>query len=447
MIPAIKAHLTLLVFVVMCRASFSMNEGTWRVVWCPDSLSGRLTGQRYDTLGTSGEGLWIACPDETVIRFYRKKIVFPLLYFSWYEYRQAVRDLTTSQIEEVIQKRRQYWAPNALNQSINLLYTLEKRGLSLTSMALHNNKNRKATLHFDRHLDWVAYLIGKDRSADATFPIMYTIILESEAKLVKELEEARKLARCTGNTKVERSFGTAIRTHKEFTSRMAEILEKSSDSITLRSLPCYNPSRAFFIRPAGGKMARILKAQHIPSIEWNGGVVAPLSFRYLSQLAGDDSISSTVLYIDKGNFISDLHDLTPVQLNRELKIRLKQRPDTSLTAVNQFLNILRLELNLLKRNLRSIITKNRPELNHVWENIIDEDTRLLKKALAQQPILVGEAITTSADISLHIKNTEETLIREMRFFRALCKFGEVCDRGFELDEWIIKRENILFKLP
>src|SRR5579863_2333281 len=173
-----------------------------RVIYCALTGMAMLNPRPHEILHKSADGYVVAVQDETIV-FSRQPPVL-LLFFSRDAYAEATRGLSDREIDTVISKRRQYWAPNAGGNGLNWIYQDARRCLALTALAQASNSGVAATRledHFEQSLQLLVTISGERRYQDLNMASLLVLVVEGEARLHKEYLDARDAASRAGDSR------------------------------------------------------------------------------------------------------------------------------------------------------------------------------------------------------------------------------------------------------
>ena len=349
-----------------------------RVLYSPPEAAHTLAALSYEELGRVDNGVWIACPDATV-RALAEEFQPQFLYFDWPAYAAAIHGLPGPKVQEVIRKRRDKWAPDALSHALQRLMDLEAAHLeSLLRVNVWQPQGPPGPA-VDRSLAALVRLAGLERYALVPARAMAVTIIEGESLLLAVLRSALKSGLFHGT-----DDGAQLAKHADRRSDWAGWIGQAAAELGAeefrQGLAFADASRAFYLQPASEALEASLQQQGEPALRHGDGVVFVSSERHLSELT-ENGAKSTVVYEDPSGFYDGVESLTPAQLQRDIAARLERSPAELRHGRRDQIDHLHLHQLLLK-----IAFARRPEaqkacLDASFPALFSEELRLLGQSL------------------------------------------------------------------
>ena len=411
---------TLLLYA--CHSYLKSSSQFERIVYCHRAISRILTGQSYVELGHLEDGIWISVDDETLLAIKDRYPGLPLLYFSRADYEHAMRKLAPLEVNNAIHRRLERWSPTALDQVLDWLYRGERRSLTLAALGRMSGSSDVAAVideHFEQTLRLLAKISGEWRYDDVRLSEMFIAAVEGEAKLHDENLLASKAAQSANNLTEAQRFSQATNSRKKYAQILGRALEQMGSAEYVNSLPYVDLERGLFISPRDPDLIGGLRVEYRPFAEWRDGLVAIWPIRKIPDLERRGK-SVAVLYLNSGEFLEDLYELTDAQLEREFEERLQGARGASLQAMCEYLNTLHLEQILLKLNLLEIVRRKAQTLVPLLEAQVVEETVTLRSALVLHPSWLAQGLEPGEDAIIRLKRNEQELAQDAALFVELC---------------------------
>ncbi len=398
---------------------------TERVVFCREYFYDILSGKPRVELGRMKDGLWAAVSDETLLSAGYRNPIPPLLYFSKDDYDSAIRKLQPPEVAQVIQKRLEHWSPRALDETLNFLYLEERRCLALAAMAGTLPDRRTAEVldeHVENTLQLLASVVGEGRYDDMKLPSMLIFTLESEARAVQESLYAQEAAQRAGNVRVAERMNRATAAARKRAETLGSTLRALGRAEYGSALPYVEMERVMFIQPSDAQFLTGLRSKNLPVFEWKDGVVAPWPVRRLADMQDLGKTAQTV-YLESGEFLEDILELTPAQVERGVAERVEGELAMSGRSVEDHLNKLLLELNLLRRNAVRVAHREGSGLVGLLQKQVQEETATLTALLASHPSWLAPPPKAPEESLSMLKEVEARAADDAAFFEELCRRG------------------------
>jgi hypothetical protein len=311
-----------------------------RVIYADPVAARELTSLEFEELGRVDNGVWVACPDETLRVLAQRTRPVPI-YFDRYKYDLAVADLSAAQTQDVIRKRRDQWAPQAGSYALTRLMDLEQARLQGALMLADGG-------YSERSLTLLAAMACLDRYNTVPATALAVTILEGEAMLLSTITSALDVG------VLSRNFGNGLATHRDRRQLWAVAAAHSAAALGMpqfvNSLPYADTAHGVFVHPADAAYQRAVQRSGETFAPWLDGLVQAVPercFKWLREQGRDVRI----LYAGTGDFMGAMEDLTTEQLYRDFAARLR-RPEGELAS--EFLaeiDLLHLHQILMKRVL------------------------------------------------------------------------------------------------
>lgn len=387
----------------------------YRIIYCALGCASILANLQHDPLRKSSSGTVEALSDEVIAVLLMKDPNVPLLFFSRNSYDEALKGLSDKESESVVQKRLERWSPEALDHAVEWIARGERRILTLTARGRRQATGSIAQelgIHFDSSLDLLASLVSAGRYDEMNLADLLSAAVEKETLLIAELGTAPE-----------------ARTRTEFASALAQALRRYGRPEFAQALPYAEPARGAWVVPADREVTGFLQLRGEPGIPWRGGMVASLPLRTIQEFQKSGK-RVKILYPDAGAFQQDATELSEAQMNRRLD-QLNSADDAALqSATADYVNMLRLDLALLRRALRLRAVKDLA-LAPVLESQISMETSILEQELAR----TGSWLSSSDQGTLapRIKVAEEEVSADVKFFALATRIRGNSDLSRRLD--------------
>jgi hypothetical protein len=350
---------------------------TTRVLYIDPQSAPQLASLPYEELGRVDDGVWVSCPDDTVRAVSERRP--PLfLYFDQGSYGHAVAELSATQIQAVIRRRRERWTPEALAHSMQRLYEVESARLEGLLRARALQPGSAASGDVDRSLALLRKLSGLERYMMVPAKAMAVTVLEGESLLVAVLQSA--LASGLFEGKSDRSI---LAMHLERRKLWAQAVSQVAAALgapDLGGVVYADASRGIFLHPADEAFERALSKGGEQAVRWRDGLVFTSAERHLPELR-EGGRSVDILYEDPGEFYDSAETLTEPQLFRDLTARLQRSPEEIRQHRLRQIDRLHLHQVLIKLELR-----NRPDAAQAcdaaaFDRVLQEESALLGRSL------------------------------------------------------------------
>jgi hypothetical protein len=326
----------------------------------------------------------------------------PILFFSPGDYEQATQGLTESEIDIALKQRLKSWSPQALDHALGWIVLDERRSLTLTARAAHGASAPAAALldtHFVLALDLLTSIVGTGRYDEEDYPNLISAAVEKDVMLMTEL----------GNS-------SETTTRGEFAKSLAQELTRHGQREFAEALPYLEPARGVWVVPFDDAVRGYLKVREEPGVEWRGGVVASLSEPAIRNFQKDGK-KVEILYPDGGNLTEDFANLSRPQLFLRFAKRSGADEATKARRMADYLNLLRLDVTLLRRALLKRAVKEDVVMVPLLERQIQAETSILASHLVK----AGSWITAEdheAPLAT-LRVAEEQVSADAAFFAGL----------------------------
>ncbi len=363
-------------------------------------------------------GVWVACPDETVRALLaRRPPIF--LYFERREYDGAVSELAPTRVQEVIRRRRDRWAPQAKGYVMGWLLDLERVSLEGILRVAEQRSNPSVAAKVENSLTLLQRLYGLDRYQAVPAKAVAITVLEGESQLLAMLQSAQDsgIFGAAANDQSRLAMHQYQRRHwVQSVCRVAAALGAPEFA---NSPPYTDVARGVFVHPTTQAFERSLAATGEPAVHWLDGLVFALAGRR-SEDQRAQGRSVDLLYADVSEFYRSLDALTQAQLQRDFAARLgRSEADTRRDLLGP-IDRLHLYQILLKRMLRA-----RPDAAAACESagvdtVLREETQLLARSLANTRTFSRSQGLDSVEPPLSLFSTAEDIEgRDLSLFSAI----------------------------
>lgn len=401
----------------------------YRIIYCALGCASMLANLPHDSLSKFSSGTIEAVSDDVLIPLLTKNPSVPLLFFSREAYSEAMQGLSGEDTRFALQKRLESWSPEALDHAVEWLAGKERRILTLTARARREaagNTAQQLESHFLAALDLLTSMIGTGRYDDMDFTDLLSAAIEKETLLIAELENSSE-----------------ARHRTEFARTIAQELKKHGRPEFAKALPYAEPVRGVWIVPADPQLKGYLRSRGARLVPWRGGLVANLPLRTISEFEHSGKRVS-ILYSDAGAFLADAIELSGTQLERRLTELALADKTARERALSEYLNMLRLDLALLRRALRHHAFRNNPAWVPVLDRQIGEESAILEKELDSS----GSWLRPSDQGRLlpRIKTAEEEVSADVKFLAAIVRARDNASLTRRLDAVVITKRADLERI-
>lgn len=384
-----------------------------RVIFCVLNCMTILAQMPHTDLLEMEGGTIKLVEDSILLNICANDPTIPILYFSRAAYDEAITDLTKPNIQKVIQKRTDEWAPNALDQMPDWIYRRERECLTLAALSRLGSSQKVAAgidAHFQKTIELLSQIVGEGRYEDTPLVNLLELALENEALLIAELHAAGIDDKYAAEAEIqERTQTVKILSH---------ILSDLGQPQYEKAPPYVELWRAVYISPADEPLMSQLKVQYEPIALWKKGLVARWRVRKLSELA-QAGRAVELLYYNRGKFLEDLQDLTPAQLTRTFEKRAQAKYRVRLRK--DYLNTLRLEALLLMRTVHDRAVTKEPRLNDRLGKILELHTARLDSTLAGDSSWLTDSVQSGSQALARLLLVEKSIVQDVDFFNVLCR--------------------------
>ena len=352
-----------------------------------------------------------------------------VLFFSRDAYEKAIRGLADSEINAIVDRRRQYWAPNAVGHGLNWLYHIARRCLTLTALAV-SSPGSAARLEdpFEQCLQLLVSITGETRYQDMSMASLLVLVVEGEAELYREYLDARDEARRVGDSPLAEKFTDAAKRSESYGQALGLSLKSLGRPEFTQGLPYIGLSRGVFIWPKVRDLIEMLTVQREVYVTWKDGLVANWSLDDLPELERRGK-SVRILYFNGGQLLTDAKDLTAAQLEREFAERFEAGRGASMDARREHLYSLWLEQHLLRRKALAQASAQDTSLAAILAQEVTEEARAMREELATHPVWSEKRdkirfypfVLERDDLLATLKKCGEQLVQDARFLAELCR--------------------------
>jgi hypothetical protein len=338
-----------------------------RVIYCALGCASLLANLRHESLRKLDSGSVESVSDEVVATLLLNDPSLPILFFSRSAYDQAMRGLTDSGIDDALRNRLSRWAPKAVDHALDWVARDQRRSLTLTARALKGSSGQAAQVfesHFDLGLDLMTSIAGSGRFDRMELADLISAVIEKDAMLIQEL----------GNI-------AEARTRNQLAKALAEELRRQGRGDFSQALPYEEPGRGVWIVPSDKGLLEYLKTSMEPSVVWRGGVVAKLSLRAIKDFQKQGK-KIAILYPDPGALLQDMAELSKPELILRFEDHSTASEAVQAQELGDYLNMLRLEVALLRRALRARAATDAPGIVALLDQQIRTETAILATQFA-----------------------------------------------------------------
>jgi hypothetical protein len=416
-----------------------------RTVCIPLSILGDISKPLYAELGRVDEIAWVSMSDSTLIEIKERHHGVALIYYSVGEFENAIRDLSASEVDEVIRKRLDEWAPAATRDFLDRVYRLEQRCLTLTALG-HCGSTGAARgaleKHFEETLNLLNRILGEGRYDRGGLSSLLLFALEREVILIDEIEVASSELGEAGDTALVSSLSAEKKTRERNAEEYGLALKQHGRPEFVGSPPYVALLRILLVSPRDKELMAALAGRRQPFVEWKDGVVAAWRVRDIRHLE-ERGKSAVLLYRDPGVFQSDMESLTTAQLRREFDNRLLSNQRRLRESITEHLNALRLGDLLLKKSLIDVARKQDPVLAQTLEEQVARETIALRTALSSDTTWLTDPPADGGGAITRLRETEQQIVRDVTLFGEICRLtGDAGLRSELLSLLRVKKEHL-----
>lgn len=394
-----------------------------RIIYCALSCASLLPLVSHEVLRKFDQGTIASVSDEAIDKLLVKQPGIPILYFSRQAYDHSVDGFEDSDVDEILRKRREEWAPNAGGHGLNWIYEAERRCLTLTAIAAASpSRMTSAQLadHFEQSLQLLLIISGEKRYQHLKLPSLLVLVVEGESRLRAEYLDAEAAARRDGDDYAAERFAKAAKRSEGYARALGASLKALGRPEFSQGLLDIGLSRGVFIRPRDPELVDLLVGQRELHVNWKDGLVADWALEDIPLLEKRGK-SVRILYFSNGQLQKDLHDSTRAQREREFTTRFEEGRGASLAARRNHLSSLWLEQHLLRRKALAQATALSGPAAATLTQQVAEEAKALQQELALFPTWLEETEKPSAAVFEVLRNCEAELIEDAKFFAALCR--------------------------
>jgi hypothetical protein len=383
-----------------------------RILYSDPDTSRTLAALPYEELGRVDNGVWVACPDETVrILAERHHAVF--LYFQKRDYDGAVSALSASQIEEVIRRRRDRWAPEAMSFVISWLFDLERVCLEGALRLAEQHGGSDMTAEIEKSLVLLQRLAGLDRYQMLPAKAMALTGLEADSRLIATAQSALD----AGIPGTE-DLSVHLAKRREWALAISHAIAALGAPDFANALPFATAARGVFVHPAGDDFAKDLIESGEPVELWRDGVVY-VSTEHLLAHEREQGLSVELLYADASELYGSMESLTTAQLHRDFAARqLRSATDVGRDMLGE-IDRLHLHQILMKRQLRGRGDAAKACQSVGLDKQLREETKLLGQSLSHTQSFSRSHGLESVTPRVLFRAAHDTASANISFFAAI----------------------------
>jgi hypothetical protein len=283
-----------------------------RVVYADPLRSHYLATQVYEELGRVDNGVWVSCPDQTV-RVLTENLPPMFLYFDRRGYDLAIVELPAAKVQEVIQRRRDRWAPQAGAYVLSWLFDLERVRLEGALGVWDRQQVEQSLVLLQR-------LAGLERYQTVPGKAMAVTVLEGESQLLATLKSALETG-ILGEAAEDRKYLAAHETRRQVWAKtVGQVTAALGVPEFANTLPFADPTRGVFLHPVDQAFEQALSKSGEAAVRWRDGLVFVTAERRLESLRTQKR-SVDILYADANEFYDSVESLTTAQLERDFSAR------------------------------------------------------------------------------------------------------------------------------
>jgi hypothetical protein len=377
----------------------------------------------HEVLRKFDQGTIASISDEGIGKLLIKEPGIPVMYFSRHAYDQAVGGFEDSDIDAILRKRLEHWAPDASGHGLNWIYEAERRCLTLTALSQASPSRMTSAQpadHFDQSLQLLVIISGEKRYQDWSLASVLVLVVEGEAKLRAEYLDAQEAARREGDSGAAERFANAVKRSESYARALGSSLKSLGRPEFSQGLLNVGLSRGVFIRPRDPDLVDLLVGQRELHVFWKDGLIADWALEDIAQLEKRGK-SVSVLYFNNGQLHKDLHDLTVAQREREFARRVAEGRGGSMEARRDHLSSLWLEQHLLRRKALAQAKAHPGPVAAILTQQVAEEAKALQLELALFPAWLEAGEKPGARAFEILRSSEAQLIQDAKFFAALCR--------------------------
>lgn len=380
-----------------------------RILYSDPATSQEIASLTYEELGRVDNGVWVACPDETVLSLAdRRQPMF--LYFDRREYEVAVNALSPTQVQEVIKRRRDRWSFEAMSFVISRLFDLERVCLE-GALRL---ADQEMTADVEQSLTLLQRLAGLERYEMLPAKAMAVNVLEGEARLIATLQSALD----AGLPEGAEGLANHLEQRRKWAMAVSQVVAALGLPEFANALPFATPARAVFVHPAETELAEQLRKEGEPVVNWRDGLVYASTERHLEPERAQ-GLSVEILYADASEFYGSVESLTKAQLHRDFAARQGRSPTESGRDRLGEIDRLHLHQILMKRQLRQRKDASQACQSVGFDRMLREETQLLGRSLVQtQSFSRSEGMESLTPRAL-FRQAQETAQSNVSFFATI----------------------------
>jgi hypothetical protein len=384
------------------------------VVYADPDRSRELAALAYEELGRVDDGVWVACPDQTVrVLAERRPPLF--LYFDRHGYEVAVATLSPTQIQEVIRRRRDRWVPQASSYIISWLFDLERVALEGALLSTEQGGPR-LTPEVEQSLSLLQRLAGLDRYQRVPAKALAVTVLEGESLLLAIIGSAL----ATGLQEGSEELAWHLQHRQLWAKAVSQVVVLLGAPEFANALPFATPAHGVYAHPVDEEFRAALLQSKEPVVPWRDGLVyVTTEHRLAEQPAANRSVD--VLYHDASEFYDSVEQLTTAQLQRDFSARLGRSAEAAGRAMQGQIDRLQLHQLLLKRELCQRSDAARACQSLAFDSQLREESSLLARSLARTHTFSSTQGFDSASAPALRRAAHETVTADLSLFAALAQ--------------------------
>jgi hypothetical protein len=336
-----------------------------------------------------------------------------LLYFSPGDYQHAIRDLNPEQVCEVVAKRLAEWAPDALTKGTQRIYDLQRRCLTLAALAsVESAAPPRIRQHLASILDLLTSITQEGRYDILRLTTVVDRLTDTEARVRAESINAKHAFLAEGHPSEVDEASSQAEFHRTNYLALKRCLDPAGDVAE----PDVGLNRVVFV-PRSDELLGQLRAEREPFACWRDGVVYRCSVDDVGE--GASAGRAPILYLNSGQFLEDLRDLTQAQREREFALRLQDAQRGALSAWREHLHTLWLDLHLRRRSLmaRACREDGSSKTARLLSAQVSEEQDRLRASLAAHP--TWDRAGSRGPAAHRLIQSEQDTVHDAQFFAAL----------------------------
>jgi hypothetical protein len=347
-----------------------------------------LASLPFEELGRVDNGVWIACPDDTV-RALANRFAPKFLYFDRAAYEAAVRDLPGAKVEEAIRYRRDRWTPEAFQYVQQWLMDLEAARLEFLFGSMRWQSGGLSNPEVFRSLTLLRKLAGLESYVMVTPKAMGVTIAQGESRLLDVLESALASGLFEGSEE-----GALLGMHAGRRKLWARGIGRALAGLGAPEFPdglvSAGVGRGVLLKPVSDSLAQSLPQKGEPTVRVRDGMVLVMLERHFPDFVAK-ALTLQIVYEEPADFYDSIETLTEAQRQRDIAARLARSPEELRRARRAQIDWLHLYQMLLKLEFTS-----RPDARDACM------AAALPSLLAEEIAMLERSLYTSASFSVRV---------------------------------------------